>query len=77
MYTPTFDCEYGNYKDMNNEVLWQDDFFPSRQAREEARSKYKECWYEILSEIAAENGLDTSAWDEMDFNDFADRMDLY
>lgn len=76
MATPTWDCEYGNYKDMNNERNWRDDFFPRKKAREDAQEKYKEWERDILNEIAHENGLDTSGWDTYDYWDFQEIMGL-
>lgn len=77
MMTPTWDCEYGNYRDMNNECDWRDDFFPRKRARQEAQDKYNEWKREMLDEIADDNGLDTSDWTKEDYGDFADMMDLY
>lgn len=73
----TWDCEYGNYRDMNNEYDWRDDFFPRKKARQEAQDKFYEWKREMLDEIADDCGLDTSDWTREDYSDFADMMDLY
>ena len=70
------DCEYGDYKDMNNERGWWDDFNPSNKAVAKAYAKYKTFWYDILDDIAIDNHLDTSDWEVDDYQMFAEIMDL-
>jgi hypothetical protein len=73
------DCEYGDYKDMNNEREWYDDFFPRKPAREAARAKFDEVMREVLEEIADDNGFgyeQTSKWTWDDWNIFREAMDL-
>ena len=75
----TWDCEYGNYKDMNNETHWADNFFPKKPARESARKKFDEAMREILQEIADDNGFSyeqTDKWDWDDWYYFREAMDL-
>lgn len=74
-----WDCEYGNYKDMNNETYWADDFFPKKPAREAARMKFDEALREVLQEIADDNGFSyaqTDEWDRYDWDNFREAMDL-
>ena len=70
------DCEYGDYKDMNNDVAWWDDFFPRNDARKAASVKFNEAIRETLDDIAYENGLNTDGWEEHDYDMFREAMDL-
>lgn len=77
MMTPTWDCDYGNYRDMNNEYDWRDYFFSGKKARQKAKDKYHQWWMEIVDEIAHDNGLDTTEWTMDDYRWFSEEMDLY
>ena len=70
------DCEYGDYRYMNNEREWWDDFSPRAVDCETAQRKYKEAYYEILDEIAHDNGLDSSEWGHDDYVMFAEIMEI-
>lgn len=73
------DCEYGNYRDMNNETYWGDDFCPKRPAREAARAKFDEALREVLEEIAIDNGFSSEEyeqWDTYDWDYFRDALDI-
>lgn len=73
------DCEYGNYRDMNNDRNWWEDFFPRKTARAQARIKYDEMMREVLQDIASENGFSyeqTKDWTWDDWDMFRECMDL-
>lgn len=73
------DCEYGDYKDMNNDREWYDDFFPRKTARASARIKFDEALKEVLQEIADDNGFSyeqTNEWTWDDWYMFREAMDL-
>lgn len=75
----TWDCEYGNYADMNNDVSFFDNFFPSKEAREKARKKYDEALMDILEDIAYENHVppyEYKEWDSEDWDRFREAMDI-
>lgn len=74
-----WDCDYGNYKDMNNDRSWFDDFSPIKAQREEAKEKFDNAMKEILEEIADDNGIpyeEYSNWGNYDWDTFRECMDL-
>ena len=74
-----WDCDYGNYADMNNEVSFFDDFSPSKDARAKARKKYDEALREVLEDIASENHVpryEYEDWDSDDWDRFREAMDI-
>lgn len=73
---PTWDTPYGNYKDFDPEPLWSDDFNPSREARAKAREIFDDALKDILMDIAIDNHLDPSEWEQADFDEFREIMDL-
>ena len=72
------DCEYGNYRDMNNEVEWYDDFFPNKKECASAYAEYKMRWYEAVEEIAeCMFGFNTDNWEKEDYEIFCEKVGLY
>lgn len=71
------DCEYGNYRDMNNDVDWSDNFYPRAKERDSACMYYDEMVRDLLDEIA-ENffGLDTREWGKRDYEIFTERVGI-
>ena len=70
------DCEYGDYKDMNNERGWWDDFFPKTRECQTAQEEYNVYKYEALSDIALMFGLDTAEWTRDDYDLFVDMVGI-
>ena len=71
------DCEYGNYRDMNNEVDWFDDFYPNTKRCSEALAEYDWRWREIIADLAYTFGLDTDEWNDTDYEIFCERIGIY
>ena len=71
-----WDCEYGNYKDMNNERYWYDDFYPNGKLCEKAHKAYTDIERDALETAADVCGLDTSDWNGDDWEIFKDKVGI-
>lgn len=72
------DCEYGNYTDMNNECCWSDDFWPKTKACIKAIEYYDDRMKDLVDEIADTFfGLDTTEWENSDYEIFKERIGIY
>lgn len=73
----TWDCEYGNYADMNNEVEWYDDFYPRTKECDGAIEYYDEMVRDLLEDIATHFfGLKTDEWSDNDYDIFVEKVGL-
>ena len=72
------DCEYGNYRDMNNDYDWADDFWPRAKECSKAIEYYDDRIKDLVEEIAYSFfGLNTDDWDSRDFEIFKERVGIY
>ena len=71
------DCEYGDYRGMNNEAPhWSECFKPTNSALKKAWDDYKAFRIDFLDNVAQENRLNTDDWGLEDYEQFAEIMEI-